>query len=70
MPSYISYKSLRDRVTTSHARTPLLRRLPLPALAIISLLVVVNLVVWAAAGIVLVRSHLRLYTANMSPVTD
>lgn len=37
-----------------HERIPYLRRLPLPALAIVLLLIVVNLAVWVAAGIVLV----------------
>ena len=49
------FKAARDRVSFSHARTPFLRKLPLPALAIIVLLVLVNILVWGAAGIVLVR---------------
>ncbi|MCJ1448275.1 MAG: hypothetical protein MMC23_008790 [Stictis urceolatum] len=40
-------------LSTHHARTPLLRRLPLPSLLIITLLVLVNVVAWIVAGIVL-----------------
>ncbi|PNS17455.1 High-affinity nickel transport protein nic1 [Sphaceloma murrayae] len=39
-----------------HDRIPYLRRLPLPAVAIVLLLVIVNLAVWAAAGVVLVST--------------
>lgn len=39
-----------------HSRIPYLRRLPFPAIAIILTLIMVNLLVWAAVGIVLVRS--------------
>ena len=48
------YKRLHDRATVSHAKTPLLKRLPLPAITIILALALVNCFVWAAVGIVLV----------------
>jgi high-affinity nickel-transport protein len=37
-----------------HARTPYLHNLPFPAITIIVALIVVNLLVWAAVGILLV----------------
>jgi high-affinity nickel-transport protein len=42
-----------------HARTPYLHNLPFPAIAIIVTLIVVNLLVWAAVGIVLVIQTLK-----------
>ena len=47
-------KSLLRKAATHHERVPGLRRMPLPALGIILLLVIVNLVVWVGVGIVLV----------------
>jgi nickel/cobalt transporter (NiCoT) family protein len=43
-----------DKATLYHGRLPGLKRLPLPAIGIIGALIVVNIVVWAVVGIVLV----------------
>ena len=45
---------LESRASQSHAQIPGLRKLPLPALGIILLLVFVNMLTWAAVGVVLV----------------
>lgn len=45
-------RKLRDRLE----RTPLIKKLPPRVIAIILLLVLVNLIVWTAAGIVLVST--------------
>jgi nickel/cobalt transporter (NiCoT) family protein len=51
------FRTLRTKTYTSfshtHARVPYLRHLPLPALLIILLLVLLNLLVWAICGIIL-----------------
>ena len=44
---------LRLKTKIYHERVPVLRRLPFPAVAIISLLVLVNIAVWIAVAIVL-----------------
>lgn len=49
-----------------HSRIPYLRKLPLPAILIILLLIVVNLIVWAACGIVLAYHTNLLSTAALS----
>lgn len=46
---------LQEKLQRQFDQVPLIRKLHPRAIAIISLLVLVNLVVWAAAGIVLVR---------------
>lgn len=46
---------LRAKSKQYHERIPLLCRLPFPAIAIVSLLIAVNIAVWIAVGIVLVR---------------
>jgi high-affinity nickel-transport protein len=38
-----------------HSRIPYIQKLPFPAIAIIVALILVNLFVWAAVGVVLVR---------------
>jgi hypothetical protein len=48
------FKSLSKKASTYHGRVPYLRKLPFHAIAIIVTLIAVNLVVWAAVGIVLV----------------
>ena len=45
---------VESRSSQIHGEIPGLRKLPLPALAIIALLVVVNMLCWAAVGVVLV----------------
>ncbi|KAL1305861.1 hypothetical protein AAFC00_004013 [Neodothiora populina] len=49
-----------------HQRIPFLKRLPLPAVAIISLLVTVNIAVWIAVGIVLSYHPSLVSTAVLS----
>lgn len=48
------YLRLKSKGKHYHAKIPVLKRLPFPSIAIISLLVLVNLLVWIAVGIVLV----------------
>lgn len=48
-------QNVSQKASTYHSRIPYLRRLPFPAIAIIVTLIVVNLLVWAAVGVVLVR---------------
>lgn len=45
---------VKERLIVYHAQVPGVRKLPLSAIGIISLLVVVNAIVWATVGIVLV----------------
>lgn len=52
-PSFLSNAS--KKASEYHSRVPYLSKLPFPAIAIIITLIVVNLVVWAAVGVVLVR---------------
>jgi hypothetical protein len=46
-------KIVAAKASNTHARLPGLKKLPLPAVAIISFLIFVNIVVWIAAGVVL-----------------
>ncbi|RYO24155.1 hypothetical protein AA0111_g8690 [Alternaria arborescens] len=50
-PSF--FRNASNKASTYHAQIPYLRRLPFPVIAIIITLIVVNLLVWAAVGIVL-----------------
>lgn len=54
-PSFFSNVSLK--ASEYHSRVPYISKLPFPAIAIIVTLVVVNLIVWAAVGVVLVSSR-------------
>ena len=54
MTSNTLLKNWSTKASRYHARVPYLSRLPFPALAIIITLIIVNLLVWAAVGIVLV----------------
>lgn len=47
-------KSILRRAERSHSRLPGIRKIPLPAIAIILFVAFVNVVVWIAAAIVLV----------------
>lgn len=49
-----------SRARKTHGQIPGIKRLPLPALGIILLLALVNLLSWAAVGAVLVGVLLRL----------
>ncbi len=53
-----------DKAATYHGRVPYLSKLPFPAVSIITTLVVVNIVVWAAVGVVLasILSPASMYT--------
>lgn len=50
------WRSFSLKASTYHARIPYVQRLPFPAIAIILILIAVNLIVWAAVGIVLVSA--------------
>lgn len=49
------FKAWSDKASTFHARVPYLQKLPFSAIAIIAILILVNLVVWAGVAVVLVR---------------
>lgn len=53
------YRQLRLKGKTYHQKIPVLKRLPFSAIAIITLLITINIVVWIAVGIVL-NSHTSL----------
>jgi high-affinity nickel-transport protein len=48
------FRNVSNKASRYHARVPYLQKLPFPAIAIIVTLIVVNLLVWAAVGVVLV----------------
>ena len=52
-PSFL--RNVKAKASHYHAHIPYLQKLPFPAIAIIVTLIVVNLLVWAAVGIVLVQ---------------
>jgi high-affinity nickel-transport protein len=47
-------RNVSKKASAYHSRVPYLSKLPFPAIAIIVILIVVNLLTWAAVGIVLV----------------
>jgi len=49
-----SLRPLIRKAERSHSRMPGIRKIPLRAIAIIALIAVLNIIVWAAAAIVLV----------------
>jgi high-affinity nickel-transport protein len=51
-PSF--FHRVSNKASTYHAQVPYLRRLPFPVISIIVTLIIINLLVWAAVGIVLV----------------
>ena len=61
-PSFFRHAS--NKVSTYHAQTPYLRRLPFPVIAIIITLITVNLLVWAAVAIVLVCKEVEFKSCN------
>ncbi|KAL2005438.1 hypothetical protein VTN00DRAFT_2649 [Thermoascus crustaceus] len=63
--------SLLRRAERSHRRLPVLRKVPLPAIGIILLIAVINVVVWVVAGIVLAIDLMtrRLLATGQKPVT-
>lgn len=48
------FSSVSKKASEYHSRVPYISKLPFPAIAIIITLIVVNLIVWAAVGVVLV----------------
>ncbi|KAH7558819.1 high affinity nickel transport protein nic1 [Bipolaris maydis] len=63
------FRSASKKATEYHSQTPYLRRLPFPAIAIIVTLIVVNLLVWAAVGIVLKHWHTPLISTAVLSYT-
>ncbi|KAJ9633416.1 hypothetical protein H2204_006966 [Knufia peltigerae] len=61
-----SIHRVHKRLSRAHSRTPYLRSLPLPAILIIALLVLVNLVVWAICGLILTNHTHLLSTAALA----
>ena len=49
-----TFNLFSKRVSEYHSRVPYINKIPFPAIAIIVALIAVNLVVWAAVGVVLV----------------
>ena len=49
------FGSFKDRAAAHHGRWPGICKIPLPVIGIISLVALVNIVVWIAVGAVLVR---------------
>jgi hypothetical protein len=69
------FRTVGTKASQYHAQIPYLHKLPFPAIAIIVTLIVVNLLVWAAVGIVLVRqtfdarsSYLILDSTGIRPL--
>lgn len=58
-------RNASKKATEYHAQIPYLRKLPFPVIAIIVTLIIVNLLVWAAVGIVLVRKRRRQKKEHM-----
>lgn len=52
------FKSWSNKASNYHSRVPYLNKLPFPAIAIITTLITINILVWIAVGIVLVRLQL------------
>ncbi|GAB7339992.1 hypothetical protein MBLNU457_6501t1 [Dothideomycetes sp. NU457] len=65
-PKKSYWAKLNHKATTYHPRLPLLRRIPLPALAIITLLITINLLIWAIVSIPLSQHPSLISTAVLS----
>ena len=52
-PSF--FNTISNKASSYHARVPYLNKLPFAAIGIIITLIFINLIVWAAVGVVLVR---------------
>lgn len=61
-PSF--FGNVSAKASNYHARVPYLRKLPFAAIAIIATLIIINALVWAAVGIVLVRLHHQIQRRN------
>lgn len=57
-------RKLLQRAKTTHGRIPGIKKVPLPAIGIIGLVALINLLVWAVCGIVLVSSR-NLFLHNI-----
>lgn len=49
------FSNVSKKASEYHARVPYISKLPFPAIAIIVALIIINLIVWAVVGVVLVR---------------
>lgn len=60
------------RAERIHARIPAIRKIPLSAIGIISLIALINMLIWAVCGVVLVRlpslPSTRLVLTNMCSI--
>lgn len=63
-PRSSAFSGLSKKASEYHARVPYISKLPFPAIAIIVALIVVNLVVWAAVGVVLVYHTRHVLSAK------
>ncbi|KZM18973.1 metal ion binding [Ascochyta rabiei] len=63
-PSF--FANVSNKASTYHARVPYLSKLPFPAIAIIVTLIAINVVVWAAIGVVLHFNTPLVSTAILS----
>lgn len=59
-------RRVHRRLSRFHARVPYLRKLPLPAILIIALLILINLVIWAICGLILASHTHLLSTAALA----
>jgi high-affinity nickel-transport protein len=58
-PSF--FRNTSNKISAYHAQIPYVQKLPFAAVAIIITLIAVNLLVWAAVGIVLVSLRSGIY---------
>lgn len=63
-PKSSTFGVFSKRASEYHARVPYISKLPFPAITIIVALIVVNLVVWAAVGVVLVYHTRHVLSAK------
>nr|KMM65715.1 high-affinity nickel transport protein nic1 [Coccidioides posadasii RMSCC 3488] len=66
MHSPQAFSSFLKKMGKSHSRVPVLRRIPLPAIGIILLIAIANILVWIAAGVVLHFNPSLVSTAVLS----
>lgn len=58
------FKSWSNKASAYHSRVPYINKLPFNAIAIIATLIIINVLVWVAVGIVLVSPT----TLNTNPL--
>ena len=56
MPVFAFADSLKQKSIAYHAKVPVVKKLPVPVIGIILALILINLIVWAAVGVVLVSN--------------